>query len=270
VVSKTLDVSKMFRVWALGTKAVTTARSCCHGAKRFAFADQSELVTCALPLSAVSQPTSTPLPPLPPRCVVQDAFGCVHRASVHASRADERTVAARSDKSPDWHSVFSSLCAVVSVCAVVLCVQAVAGNEPALSCAADAASSSNPCCSLLSAFSVFSDQTTLDIYFRSDRGQYVLCLEDNPVNTVNAQNNQADVNQMTALYNSQNCWGGQIARAPGSGVLTLNTRQDYARRLQRAHCTVPYQVDGNWTGTTLFAAAAHACAAICAKNSHLS
>ncbi len=119
---------------------------------------------------------------------------------------------------------------------------------PALSCSVNTPSSSNPCCSLLSNLLTHQEYLTLDLSFLVYDGSDVkLCLESNAANTADAQQNQARIDKFTSLYDTHNCWGGEIAQAAGSGVESLRSRQDYARRLQRFLCEAHFRVDGDWS-----------------------
>ena len=134
---------------------------------------------------------------------------------------------------------------------LLVCLQPVLGNEPAASCSVGAATASNPCCSLLAVSSTRIDHALLGLSMGLSTDRMVLCFEFNKANIAQAQQKQADVNKLSALYESQNCWGGEIAKAAGDSVFSLDTRQEFARHLQQAHCQVPFQVDGNWTDQLL-------------------
>jgi len=74
-----------------------------------------------------------------------------------------------------------------------------------------------------------------------------ICMQGDPANTVGAQRSQDQINELTSLFDARDCWGGQIAMAPGATVQNLLGSQDYARRLQRMSCDVNFRVDGDWS-----------------------
>ncbi len=126
-------------------------------------------------------------------------------------------------------------------CVVVLCVLPVLATD----CTIDSPSSSSPCCTLLDSSS--SSLTWLVDVYNGGRTP-PLCLELVAANTVDAQRKQARIDALTSLVDANECWGGHIAEAPGSGIYSLQSRQDYARRLQAVSCEAHFRVDGDWSG----------------------
>ncbi len=128
-------------------------------------------------------------------------------------------------------------------------------SEPASSCSVDAPSSSNPCCTVLAYQGPFFPSRAMAYLivknafstYREGGSVAAICMERDPANTVNAQQNQGQVDLLTPLFEAQNCWGGLIAQAPGNGISSLASRQDFARSLQRARCEIHFQVDGDWS-----------------------
>ncbi len=119
-------------------------------------------------------------------------------------------------------------------------------------CSVNSPSSSSPCCTVLDAYRSAVYVLILDYY--AGASGLPVCLENNAANTVNAAQNQADIDVLTALFDADNCWGGDIAQAPGTDVRSLKSRQDFALRLQALTCEAHFRVDGGWSGQLFFTA----------------
>jgi len=117
-------------------------------------------------------------------------------------------------------------------------------------CTVSSPTASDPCCTALSNDVTYVTYLTLvEAMITTTPQTYYSCLETNADDSVAGQNNQAGlVDVVTSVIDSHNCWGGDIAQAPGNNVHSVPSRQDFARQLQSFACQADYTVDGDWGG----------------------
>ena len=109
-------------------------------------------------------------------------------------------------------------------------------------CSVDGAGAASPCCNMATTFS-----SITDLNYRNAQTQVAICTLDNTCvlcgrksasDTQLAAQYQASYNTFLAFFEQNQCWGGEIARSPGTTVAPLEERNDYATNMACGKCSV--------------------------------
>lgn len=115
-----------------------------------------------------------------------------------------------------------------------------ADADPAASCSSGSASSTNNCCNIASVDSTVSNLlSTVDLaaLICGYDNDCVICGESSNQNTVSSATKQQNLNSVLQYFLTQRCFGGQIARSPGSSVKNLEFHQYYQSQVCTAKCS---------------------------------
>jgi hypothetical protein len=118
---------------------------------------------------------------------------------------------------------------------------------PAKSCAVGGIGSDLFCCKIKMLYDFSGSRVWVFSLNILGFGKYPICLENNAANTVTAADNLAKINWVGGLMTKYGCWGGEIASAPGSGVVVAGSAKEYEAEAVSFSCIVSFPVDGNWT-----------------------
>lgn len=124
---------------------------------------------------------------------------------------------------------------------------------PAQSCAPDGTGSDSACCTLLDQPSLVHPYFTFSWDYSIDYINSLvscagrtcpLCYERSASNTVDAAKNEREFNNLGLMFQRFQCWGGEVAVAPGSSVYQLSSAGEFVQHLLDMSCLVTFQVDG--------------------------
>lgn len=139
----------------------------------------------------------------------------------------------------------------ISLVVSLLCFSLLDPTAKAAECTTTSASASSPCCNMgsIGQFPSLSLIYSLYVLQKTDTCQNaalfnsppcVLCGEQNGQNTVSSQNTQSSVDQVYQFFTSNNCFGGSIANAPGSGIKSLLDVTTSISQLRNAACAIHF------------------------------